>query len=326
MKTRLSIIALILLTAFGFAIPADAPDSSLYTIIKGAFVIKGYDPDGDSVRFIADNIKDWDGLENAKYLKKQFLDTKSNQNQDDLNKKNSVQLRFEGIDTPEFGDGGSRQPFGLVARDFTLKYLGFSKIKFSKMGKRVQSAIPARIRGVLLCKSAIPGSNGRPIVYVFRASDWTDKTEKAISLSAVDLEKSLNLVLLQKGLAYPEFYNTMPTSHRSGFQNAIQEARSSKIGIWKLDQSRSFRINTIIAIREKGSLIMPKLYRRLDNYFEKIRTKKTNLSFLAFLKTAKGIENDRVRWQNQELKLSDLLEQNGTNLRFIANPSDVIFY
>lgn len=30
--------------------------SPIYNVIKGSFVIKGYEPDGDSVRFIADNL------------------------------------------------------------------------------------------------------------------------------------------------------------------------------------------------------------------------------------------------------------------------------
>lgn len=324
MKIRL-VLALVLLASPGLARPADSSDDSLYTVIRGAFVIEGYEPDGDSVRFIADTLADWNTLENFKSIQKQFLETDSNQNQTNPNKKNSVQLRFEGTDTPEFGNAGMRQPFGQTARDFTLAWLGFERIVFTEKGKQVRSASPERIRGVLLSKAAIGGTNGRPIVYVFRESDWKIEANKT-KIEPVWLEKSLNMKLIQAGMAYPEFYNTMPPSHRGYFQTAIRQAQAKRTGIWQIDQSQGFSIATPEAVREAGALIFPKIYRRLENYFEAVKDKKTALTFLEYLRQGKGIENDDIRVLGQEINLSDVLEQKGNCLSLKADPNEIIFY
>jgi endonuclease YncB( thermonuclease family) len=322
MKTSLALLFALL--ALAFARPADAPDSSLYTVIRGAFVIEGYEPDGDSQRFIADDPKDWDRLENAKYLRQVFLESDSNQRQDNPNKKNSVQLRFEGIDTPEFGEAGARQPLGKEARDFTLAYLGFDTIVYAPAGKQVRSANPKRIRGVLLGKSAIGGNNGRPIVYVFKESDWAQKTNPQTVVQASWLESSLNVALLKKGLAFNEFYNSMPPSHRELFKKVTLEAQTT--GIWQRHQSQNFDISNRESIRENGVLVMPKLYRRLENFFEAQKKGETALSFWHYLKAEKGIENDAIRVGTQELRFSDVLMQEGNRLRLTVAPLELLFY
>jgi endonuclease YncB( thermonuclease family) len=322
MKTRLTV--LLALLPLAFARPADAPDSSLYTVIRGAFVIEGYEPDGDSLRFIADDVKDWDKLENAKYLRQVFLETDSNQRQDNPNKKNSVQLRFEGIDTPEFDDGGKRQPLGKQARDFTLAYLGFKQIEYTPAGKQVRSASPKRIRGVLLGKSAIGGTNGRPIVYVFKDDDWTQKTSLQTVVQAKWLESSLNVALLKNGLAFNEFYNSMPPSHRELFGRTAHEAQST--GVWKQNQSQNFDISSRENIRENGVLVLPKLFRRLENYFEAQKKGETKFGFWHHLKAEKGIENDEIRVGTKELKFSDVLVQEGNRLRLTVSPLELLFY
>jgi endonuclease YncB( thermonuclease family) len=322
MKTRFAV--LLALLPLAFARPADAPDSSLYTVIRGAFVIEGYEPDGDSLRFIADDVKDWDRLENAKYLRQVFLESDSNQRQDNPNKKNSVQLRLEGIDTPEFGEAGARQPLGKEARDFTLAYLGFEKLEYTPAGKQVRSASPKRIRGVLLGKSAIGGTNGRPIVYVFRKDDWTQKTNPQTVVQASWLESSLNVALLKKGLAFNEFYNSMPTSHRELFKRTALEAQGT--GVWQQNRSQNFDISSRENIRENGVLVLPKLFRRLDNFFEAQRKNETKLSFWQYLKAEKGIENDDIRVGTRELKFSDVLVQEGNRLRLNVAPLELLFY
>jgi endonuclease YncB( thermonuclease family) len=322
MQTRLTV--LLALLPFAFARPADAPDSSLYTVIRGAFVIEGYEPDGDSLRFIADNLQDWNMLENAKYLRQVFLEPDSNQRQDNPNKKNSVQLRFEGIDTPEFGEAGARQPLGKEARDFTLAYLGFDTIVYTPAGKQVRSASPKRIRGVLLGKSAIGGNNGRPIVYVFKESDWRQKTNPQTVVQASWLESSLNVALLKKGLAFNEFYNSMPPSHRELFKKTALEARGT--GVWQRNQSQNFEISSRENIRENGVLVLPKLYRRLENFFEAQRKNETKLPFWQYLKAEKGIENDEIRVGTQELEFSDVLVQESNRLRLTVAPLELLFY
>jgi endonuclease YncB( thermonuclease family) len=314
----------LIITSLVFAQPMQIPDSSVYTVIHGAFVLEGYKPDGDSLRFIADNTSDWSLLENAKSIDSEYLNSVQNQNETNIDQKNSVQTRFEALDTPEFGDGLKRQPLGRAARDFTLKYLGYGKIEFTPQGKQVRSASPNRTRAVLLSRSAPSGTQGRPVVYVFRESDWVFGQSKQIIVQAQWLEKSLNFALLASGLAYPEFYLSLPVAHRGVFQKAVQKARASGLGIGTADKSDFFKAGQLEQITEAGVQIFPKLYRRLEKYFEAREDNKTNLDFYEFLRQGKA-ENDRLIYDGKRYKLTDFLIQKGNEFWFKANLNEIVF-
>jgi endonuclease YncB( thermonuclease family) len=324
MKRFLISLFALLLTSLVLAQPTQIPDSSLYTVIRGAFVIEGYEPDGDSLRFIADNLKDWDSLENAKSIYEGFLDTDSNNKQSNPDKKNSVQLRFEGLDTPEFGDGIERQPLGKEARDFSLQFLGYQQIEFTAQGKQVRRASPNRTRGVLLSRSAPSGTRGRPVVYVFREADWVFSQAKQTMIKPVWLEKSLNYALMKKGLAFPEYYLSLPVSHREVFKEAVTQARKEKLGVHLVDQSTNFTAEEFVQIAEQGELIFPKLYRRLKSYFAAREDKKTSLSFHEFLRQGK-VENDQLIYQGKRFRLTDFLVQKGNEFWFKADLNEIVF-
>src|SRR5207237_1509704 len=82
-----------------------------HLVISGSFVIVGEEPDGDSVRFVADDADLFNQLENGHQVR--------------LTPKNgSVQLRFEGVDATELHYGGVAQPGGGSARDVLLGWIG----------------------------------------------------------------------------------------------------------------------------------------------------------------------------------------------------------
>lgn len=324
MKRFLISVFALLVTSLVLAEPTQIPDSSLYTMIRGAFVIEGYKPDGDSVRFIADDIKDWDLLENAKSIYQEYLDTPQNQKETNPDQKNSVQLRFEGIDTPEFGDGIERQPLGKEARDFSLQFLGYQQIEFTPQGKQVRRANPNRTRGVLLSRSAPSGTQGRPVVYVFKESDWDFSQAKETLIKPMWLEKTLNYALMQKGFAFPEYYLSLPASHREVFKQAVFQARKDKLGIHLVDQSANFSAENFVQLTEQGELIFPKLYRRLKSYFAARDDKKTSLSFFDFLRQGK-VENDQLIYAGRRFKLTDFLVQKGNEFWFKADLNEIVF-
>jgi hypothetical protein len=66
-----------------------------YKVIKGTFHVKGYSPDGDSIRFVAQDQSHWDHFEWS--------------SQSERNKKKR-QLRIEAIDALETHYEGFRQP------------------------------------------------------------------------------------------------------------------------------------------------------------------------------------------------------------------------
>ncbi|HJT04710.1 MAG TPA: hypothetical protein VJ757_13960, partial [Pseudonocardiaceae bacterium] len=63
-----------------------------FLCIQGELVIAGYEPDGDSVRFIADDSAHYAALKRADRLRPSPRDR-------------SVQLRFDGVDAPELHYG-----------------------------------------------------------------------------------------------------------------------------------------------------------------------------------------------------------------------------
>ena len=91
-------------------------------IIHGAFLIQGKSPDGDSIRFVPDDPTLFDDLYRRHRMK--------------FSADGSIQLRLEGIDTPETHYGVQAQPYGETARDALLTALGYKvdKIKFGNGG------------------------------------------------------------------------------------------------------------------------------------------------------------------------------------------------
>ena len=86
-----------------------------FITIKGTFHITGYSPDGDSIRFKANNEANWNSLAGP-YVH--------------LNAREHAQLRFEGIDTLETHYQGYHQPlkYANKATDFLLAELGIEDV------------------------------------------------------------------------------------------------------------------------------------------------------------------------------------------------------
>src|SRR6266702_6958321 len=106
--------------------------SPSYLVIKGNFVVVGKEPDGDSVRFIADNLDLYRHLQRAYRIKP--------------SRDNSVQLRFESVDATELHYGSAAQPLGAEARDTLLSWMGFDQIVYlNDHSTMVKSARPGSV-------------------------------------------------------------------------------------------------------------------------------------------------------------------------------------
>lgn len=166
--------------------------SPFYRQIKGKFVIIGKEPDGDSVRFIADNPKLYRSLHRADRMKP--------------SRDGSVQLRFEGIDAPELHYGSAAQPMGREVRDRLLNMLGFKQVEYAGgESNRVVSATPETIPGAILSQSV--ETNGRPVSFILleqQASKYKDG--KWVEVDDNLLDKTINLQLLAQGMAYYTVY------------------------------------------------------------------------------------------------------------------------
>jgi len=287
--------------------------SPYYLAIAGQFVLIGKQPDGDSVRFIPDNPAEFEQLGNAFRIRPTRLD-------------GSVQLRFEGIDAAELHYGTLEQPMATPARDDVLSALGFSNLQYN--GSTVTACEPQRTRGTILSKAA--DVNGRPISYVIpganpsgiKASDWNFVGKQLLA-------RTLNVKLLQQGLAYYTLYDSTPTNHRHILHQIAVSARNQLKGVWASDATDSFLLDTQMDIGPSGALILPKLFRRCSDYL-----KDKNEGFIGELadwliahSTGPRPEDDDVHIvsANVTVPLSTLIAQQNNRISFMPDLLDIFF-
>jgi endonuclease YncB( thermonuclease family) len=292
--------------------------SPYFLAIAGNFIIKGKEPDGDSVRFVPDDPQRLSQLKNHNRIVPSKVD-------------GSVQLRFEGIDAPELHYGGQAQPLGKEARDELLSWMGFTKIQYKQSPPTmVDSSTPAQIPGVILSQQA--EVNGRPVSYVLLEADaaglrdgrWTNVTDAV-------LDKTLNLRLIDQGLAYYTVYTSTPAAHRARLRRVALAARQAGRGVWPLDFTAEFVLKDQASISAPGGeLILPKLFRRCTDYLKDVTTKGFQGNLTDWIKavSATGSRNENdgvVVFDVLTVQLTDLLEQRNNRIAFLVDTLDVTF-
>ena len=216
-------------------------------IIKGTFHVKGYQPDGDSIRFKADRDSNWTFFPGADAEKKK-------------------QLRIEAIDALETHYNGYHQPmpFAIAALEKLLSLLGITNVKYSLS---VTTIVAANDGKPGFIASTGMDNYKRPISFLFPANaPLTDGA--VIDISQLPLEQSINYLLLREGLVYPTFYTTTELSVVDKFRIATQRARIGGRGLWAIDRTPDFTIWDTRTIQDEV-LILPKLFRRLVGFFDR---------------------------------------------------------
>lgn len=283
------ILALVIVTALLGQTDAQ-PSSGSFLLIRGAFVIIGKQPDGDSVRFIPDQPALLKKLKRSSRIR--------------ISSDGSIQLRFEGIDAPELHYENLEQPYSREPRDVLLARMGFSSIEFTPKGLQVRSSLPTQIRGAILSEAA--EGNGRPISYVFLEPDAPKAADGSrLDPDPITLKRSLNTWLLETGNAYLTVYSSQPESHRMIFRNLVLRARTLKLGVWARDATNDFDLSTLESVTEQ-QLILPKLFRRAVVYFQ-ARAQGFKGSLVDWF-TANPGRDDGVLVGSRRTTLSKLLE------------------
>jgi endonuclease YncB( thermonuclease family) len=271
-------------------------------IIHGNFHVKGFSPDGDSIRFTADkpehwNFFKWNTLSKKKALKKQ--------------------LRIEAIDALETHYEGYHQPrsFGVAALERMLGYLGISGLKYS-----------LSVAVIVEAADASPGfiaSGGvdrydRPVSFTFgEIAGLLDGAE--VPVENLPLEESINYRLAKSGLVYPTFYTTTSPNVVERFRAAVAEARLANRGLWAIDRTPDFTLWDTRTLQE-DALILPKLFRRIVSFFDD----RGDLSELpAYLKQKK----DRLKlWSGGPFTtLDQLVKVEGRRVRLETPVEDMLF-
>ena len=303
--------------------------SPYFLAISGNFKLIGYEPDGDSVRFIADNPARWNMLKNHFRIQPSKLD-------------GSVQLRFDGIDATELHYGSQAQPLGPEARDRLLSLMGFTKITYEPLSAtvkasnpqavptRVKTSTPATIPGFVLSQMA--EINGRPVAYVLVGADaeglrdgrWTNVTD-------VLLRRTLNAQILADGTVYITLYTSSPTQHQQILRDIARAARAAAQGVWARDSTAQFDLVDQSSISPPdGAVILPKLFRRATDYLKDVATKGFSGNLADWIRSvsASGTrnENDQVLvCGSLPVHLADLLEQRNKAVAFLVDPIEITF-
>jgi hypothetical protein len=257
-----------------------------FTLIKGKFVPKSGTPDGDSVRFKANDPIFWLKLKGRTV---------------DMNFENrTVQTRFEGIDAIE---KGATKPLSVEAKDNMLSLINYDKNTNQKP------------EGYILSRMTDP--HGRPICFAFSGStEANDGSDIFLDLGM--LRNSVNYKQMEAGFAYPLYYNTLFSSLREGFNEALSSAISSSNGYWPLDATMGG-----VTIDNLGSLstikpIWPKLWRRLDEY---IHIHQNLEDFIIWLEGKE--ERVNILSIMEERGLEDVVKVQGNHVSLTEEPQNL---
>jgi hypothetical protein len=261
-----------------------------FTLIKGHFKPRAGEPDGDSVRFLADDLSLWDRLEGRDAELGTGATTRD-----------TVQLRFEGIDAIE---KAAIKPLATEARDNMLGLLGYDK-----------DANPEP-RGFILARMT-DDQSGRPIAFAFAGE--TDRDDGSdVFLDVPLLRQSVNYQQMADGFAYPLYYNTLFSDLRNGFNQALLLGKQQPNGYFPTDRTMAG-----VEVRSRADLatippIWPKLWRRLDEY---LRRANSLAGFMAFLEA----RNERIDVLSlmEERGLQDVVEVVGNTVCLTEPPENL---
>lgn len=275
---------------------------ALYKIIAGTFHVKGFQPDGDSIRFQANQSEHWDFFK------------WNNEAEKNAKKK---QLRVESIDALETHYEGCHQPrtFALAALESLLELLNIHSVTYSLGLTKIVDA--SDDKAGYIASGAIDRF-GRPVSYVFpRTAKLTDGA--VVDSESLPLEKSVNFLLAREGLVYPTFYTTTDRLLAEKIRAVVARARKTKRGIWSIDRTSDFQLFDIRTLQE-DVLIFPKLFRRLVNFFQ---------NYAEFEKLEEYLKKQRdnlVLWDGKKARsLADLMSVKGRRLQMKTPIEDILF-
>jgi hypothetical protein len=154
------------------------------------------------------------------------------------------------------------------------------------------------------------------------------KDGSSINVDETRLRLTLNALSLEKGMSYFTVYNSMPEAQIKTFKTLAAKARTAKLGVWAKDKTNEFTLENAGSINETGQLILPKLFRRATDYLSAKRKNKTNVGFKNWLIQSRdtAASQDGLLLENGSKKrLSDLIDQNGSRVRFKADTLELVF-
>lgn len=273
-----------------------------FTLIKGTFHAKGYSPDGDSLRFKADNASNWKKLDGRKVKR---------------NTRQHAQLRFEGVDALETHYKGTHQPRELAdaATEFTLAAAGITGVRWGRTHTRVTAANDAT-PGYILARTI--ERYGRPVAFVFGRT--TNKPDgSSVFLDVNELRRSINYRLLDAGLAYPTYYEGLFHDLREAMTAAVLRAWNADRGLWPYDWTYGVPVTSLSVLSDECP-VLPKLFRRLVAYLSR------HGSVAGFKEhLAQNPEPVHVLSTGQFTHFDTVIAVHGNQVGLTVDPEDLVF-
>ena len=210
--------------------------------VLGKISLSQWSSDGDTFAFRADDIKDWNGLP----IKPRPSESNP-----------WVRVRLDACDTPELHYSYATQStlWGRAATQFLATHFEIGDIDWSISGNRPLNTTEAD--AVLT------------IVGI-------DKFKRVIGLvhhptNELDPKYSINIRLIEAGLAYPAIYETTPEDYATEARNAWAIAIEDRLGFAPIDATASF--NMVSAAADQSEfIIQPKVWRRVIHYAQNYAT------------------------------------------------------
>jgi hypothetical protein len=239
----------------------------------------------------------------------------------------AAQLRLDAIDALEthytpaaHGAQTLHQPLELAhaAGAHLLDLLGFTNVQRS--GETVTGATPDATAGYILTRFA--DKYGRPVSLAYVG--YTDHSDLEQLYTDVDmLRASVNYQLLTEGLVYPTFYSQLYPDLRADLTAAADKARAASRGVWRLDATTGGATVNALSDVTDALVIMPKLFRRLAEYFALSAGNISLAGFSAFLAS----HDDRlyVISDAHATGFDTVVTVNGQTVQLIRNITDLIF-
>jgi endonuclease YncB( thermonuclease family) len=279
--------------------------------LAGTFRILNTEPDGDSIRFYADDPAGWQRVPGPNAVR--------------TNTGGGAQLRLDGIDALEThyaprGAAPLHQPIDLAhqARDELLRWLGFRSVK--RTGETVDAATPEQLAGYLLTRGA--DLYGRCVALVGRGKAPAPSGTQAM-VKVADLRRTANHRLVAAGLAYPTFYLKLFPDLRAELAKQARQAREAKKGLWPGDRDQKGVDVKSLATLTDDAIVLPKLFRRLVDYLDLNANDPSLAGFPTYL--AQRDDPIFILSTGYYTGFDFVVEVRGQVVRLTTEPEDLVF-
>ncbi len=261
-----------------------------FILIKGTFHLDAGIPDGDSVRFMADDDRLFDRLRGRR------VEFKSD---------GTVQLRYEGIDTVE---KAAIQPLAGDSRDKNFDLL-------REFGDRFTDTP----RGFILTRQT--DGNRRPVSFAY-SGDINEPDGADVFIDATIVKRSVNYKMVESGYAYPMFYETLLMEIRRELSAAFLAAQTAGLVLHQTDGSLSG-----VSIQQRADLatvapIFPKLWRRLEEY---MRNHHSLDGFKPWLASRDSEKLSTVSDGRTSISFDNVVDVKGSVVKLLYSPEDMVF-